>query len=467
MILTVVLRELQQHVLSLRLHLVLVLLMVMFGLGTVSFIKMYKADQERYRQIHNAHLEKEREWAAKRLGLYMAQTRPMLLEPRASAFITDAGEKMMPFQFWFTGFGVESFDVPNWASNDMLPSFRELSWAFIVSIIISFTVLIFSYDIVSGDRETGTLALAASNPAPRGVLLFGKYLGVVLASVLVLLPGVILSLAILLAEKALVLDRILLAEIAAFLGNAALLASCMAALGLLASTVTSRSNVSLLLCLCLWLASVVVVPNSVVYITGKLNPIESSRVVADRIAQEVKASNDRIASAESQNGGVLTPIEQFRLYAKFNMQFKERELAIKDAWNSSLLEQFRFSRRLIALSPVCLFEQLCEAATGGGFVRLEKNWQDLKQFRSQLFEWYMALDAAATEDETLHIVDPYNPGRMLFKVVNFEQIPQFQERRASFSERLSSARLPLLLLILYTGAAFALSFVLFLRYDVR
>ncbi|KKW47733.1 MAG: hypothetical protein UY98_C0007G0017, partial [Candidatus Kaiserbacteria bacterium GW2011_GWA2_58_9] len=36
---------------------------------------------------------------------------------------------------------------------------------------------------------------------------------------------------------------------------------------------------------------------------------------------------------------MLNPIEQFRLYAKFNMQFKKRELAIKEAWNNSLLEQ--------------------------------------------------------------------------------------------------------------------------------
>ena len=467
MILNIVLRETQQHVLSLRLHLVLVLLLVLFGMGTVSFINRYKADQERYRQVRSAQLEKEREWAARYLGYYMVQTRSQVLEPRANTFITDAGEKMMPFQFWFTGFGVEGFEVPNWASNDMMQAFRELDWTFIVSIIISLTVLIFSYDLVSGDRETGTLALAISNPVPRGLLLFGKYLGAVLAVILVLLPGIILSLAILISGKAVVLDRMLLAEIAAFLGSAAILAACMAALGLLASTFTSRSNVSLLLCLCIWLAAVVVVPNSIVYFTGKLFPIESSRAVADRVAQESKASNDRIAADEAQGEGVLNPIEQFRLYAKFNMQFKKRELAIKEAWNNSLLEQFRFSRHLTVISPVCLFEQLAEAATGGGFMRLNRGWRDMKIFQSRLFDWYMELDAAASEEETLHILDPYNPGRMLWKVVDFEEIPRFHEKPASAAERLAAARMPLVLLVIYTMGAFALSFVLFLKYDVR
>jgi len=464
----IVLRELQQHVLSLRLHLVLVLMLLLFGMGTVSFVHRYRADQERYRQVQSDQLEKEKGWAAHHLGLYMSQTRPLVLEPRADTFITDAGEKTMPFRFWVSGFGVEGFEVPNLASNDTLQAFRELNWAFIVSIILSFAVLIFSYDQVSGEREAGTLALTLSNPVPRGLLLFGKYIGVVLAALLVLLPGVILSLAILSAEKALVLNLALWAEIAAFLGSAALLVACMAALGLLASTVAGRSNVSLLLCLCLWLAAVLVVQNSVVYLTEKLYPVESSRTVADRTAQELKVSNDGIAAAEAQGGGVFNnPIESFRLYAKFNMQYKERELAIKEAWNNSLLQQFRFSRRLTALSPVCLFEQLSEAATGGGFVRLEKNWRELKEFRSRLFDWYMALDAAATDDETLHILDPYNPNHMLWKKVPFDEIPQYQERPASFGERFAAARLPLLLLVLYTVVSFALAFVLFLRYDVR
>ena len=469
MILNIVLREIHQHVLSLRLHLVLVLLVVLFGLGTVSFINRYEADQERYRQIHSEQLEKEGEWAARYLGYYMVQIRSQVLEPRANSFITDAGEKMMPFQFWFTGFGVEGFEVPNWASNDMMQVFRELNWAFIVSIIISFTVLIFSYDLVSGDRETGTLALTVSNPVPRGLLLTGKYLSVIIVAMLVLLPGIALSLIILLLSGTVVFDGVLLAEIAGFLADAALFVACMAALGLLASVISTRSNVSLLICLCFWLGSVVVVPNSIVYLTGKLFPIESSRAIADRIAQEVKASNDRIVAAEAQGGGVLTltPIEHFRLYAKFNMQFKERELAIKEAWNNSLLEQFRFSRRLTAISPVCLFEQLIEAATGGGFVRLVKSWSDLKLFQSGLFDWYMELDAAASEEETLHMLDPYNPGRMLWKVVDFEEIPRFHEKPASAAERLEGARLSLALLIIYTAIAFALSFVLFMKYDVR
>ena len=100
-------------------------------------------------------------------------------------------------------------------------------------------------------------------------------------------------------------------------------------------------------------------------------------------------------------------------------------------------------------------------------MRLEKSWRDLKLYRSGLFDWYMDLDAAASEDESLHMLDPYNPNHMLWKVVEFEDIPQFTERPPSFAERLAGARLALMLLVLYTGVAFSLSFVLFLRYDVR
>ena len=55
----------------------------------------------------------------------------------------------------------------------------------------------------------------------------------------------------------------------------------------------------------------------------------------------------------------------------------------------------------------------------------------------------------------------------MWKVVYCEEIPRFHEKPASAAERLAAARMPLVLLVIYTMGAFALSFVLFLKYDVR
>ncbi len=466
MLLNIILREIHQHILSLRLHLTLILVFILFGLGAVAFIKSHTADRKSYEQVYSTNLEKERRWAGKNLGNYMTRVRSLMLEPRNDAFITDAKEKMMPNQFWYTGFSVQGFDVPSWASNDLMKSFAELNWVYIVAIILSFTVLLFSYDLVSGDKENGTLALAISYPVSRGVLLTGKYISVIIVAMFVLLPGIVLSLIILLLSGAVIFDGMLLAEIAAFLAGALLLIACMAALGLLSSTISTRSNVSLLICLCCWLGAVVVVPNSAVFFTEKLFPIESSQSIEERISQAVQVSKDRTkASMEAVKESDFSAEDHFRLYAKINMEYLHTETTIKDAWNSSLFRQFSDSRRLAAISPVSLFEQLSEAVVGGGQVRLRKTWSDMKLYQVQLLEWFKDVDA--NDPESMHIYDPYNTYGMTHKIVDFETVPQFRERRATLSERLDAARLSLLLLILYTAIAFALSFVLFLKYDVR
>ena len=462
----IVLREIHQHILSFRLHLTMILILLLFGLGSVAFIKGHTADRQSYEQVYSTNLEKERSWAEKYLSNYMIRVRSLMLAPRSDAFITDAKEKMMPNQFWYSGFCVFGFEVPNWASNDLMESFAELNWVYIVSIIIGFTVLLFSYDLVSGDKENGTLALTVSYPVSRGMLLTGKYISVITVAMLVLLPGIVLSLIILLLSGAVVFDGILLAEIAGFLAGTALFVACMAALGLLSSIITTRSNVSLLVCLCIWLGSVVVVPNSALFFTDKLFPIKSSQSVKERINQAQQAVNAKHkAIYDAVKGSNVTAEEHFRMYEKQNMEWFQAEKTIKDSWNNSLFYQFSGSRRLAAISPVSLFEQLSEALVGGGLVRLRKAWSDMSLYQSQLLEWFKGVDAK--DPESMHIYDPSNTFGMTHKIVDFAIVPQFQERRASFAERLDGARLSLALLIIYTVIAFSLSFVLFVRYDVR
>ena len=186
MLSNIILREIHQHILSLRLHLSLILVFILFGLGSVAFIKGHTAVRESYEQEYSTYLERERKRAENNLGNYMVGFRTLILAPRSDEFITDAKEKMMPNQFWYNGFNVGGFEVPSWASNELMESFAQLNWVFIVSIIVGFTVLLFSYDLVSGDKENGTLALTVSYPVSRGVLLTGKYISVVIVAMLVL-----------------------------------------------------------------------------------------------------------------------------------------------------------------------------------------------------------------------------------------------------------------------------------------
>ena len=101
------------------------------------------------------------------LSRFVTRTRSLILAPRENAFISDAREKYFPTRFWYSGYNVFSYDVPGGVSNSYMKTFSELNWAFIVSIIISFAVLLFTYDSVSGEKRSRTLAITLSNPQPN------------------------------------------------------------------------------------------------------------------------------------------------------------------------------------------------------------------------------------------------------------------------------------------------------------
>ena len=54
---------------------------------------------------------------------------------------------------------------------------RVVHLSMVFQIVVGLLAFLFAYDVVAGERENGTLALSLSNSVPRGVLLWGKYLG--------------------------------------------------------------------------------------------------------------------------------------------------------------------------------------------------------------------------------------------------------------------------------------------------
>ena len=72
------------------------------------------------------------------------------------------------------------------SDNESLNSFDEnplpilfppLDFLFIVTIIMSLLAILFSYDAITGERQSGTLRLMIANSVSRTTILFGKFIG--------------------------------------------------------------------------------------------------------------------------------------------------------------------------------------------------------------------------------------------------------------------------------------------------
>jgi len=186
----------------------LLLTLVVFGIGTVAFINNNKLKSEEYFNYLTEHTTELRELSESNLTELAVNEQLLILEPRGNAFIDDSREKLLPLEFEYSGYNVFGFEIPLGSTNPYLQSFQELNWSYIVSIIISFTVLLLTFDSISKEKESKTLAVSLANPVSRGTLLLGKYLSAIITTLLVTLPGMCLSLVIILISGKITINMI-------------------------------------------------------------------------------------------------------------------------------------------------------------------------------------------------------------------------------------------------------------------
>jgi ABC-type transport system involved in multi-copper enzyme maturation permease subunit len=458
-------REVQHNLYSLRFALSLALVLAVFMVGALSFVRHHAADLDKYRQARDLAEKSIADDAASSATSLAVDLRAYDLRPRDNAFLADAKEKYLPNSITYSAWNVFSFANKSGSANPFLARFDELSWVFAIVLLVSFVALLFTFDAVSGEKESKTLSLALANPVSRGVLLFGKYASAVVSVLAILAPGVLVGLLILTLSGTVAWGWMLAAEIGALLLAAMLLAATMAAFGLLCSVLSRSANVSLLLALTVWLLFAIIIPNSSGFLAKNIYPIEKSESVQTRID---KALNDlsKAAPPGSWMANSDNPfLPQHELRANLMRKRLAAEKAIRDDYYRSMFRQFERTRRLTAFSPVAAFEYLAESIVGGGYPRFRRAWDDLHAFQGRFQAFFVALDAA--DPKSPHWVNPREDISTTRQKVSPAAVPRFTERIPRLGDRLGPAWPYLALLVGAAAAVFLLVFGLFVRYDVR
>lgn len=461
----IIVNELRHSFLSLRFHIAFLITIIVFGFGTVALLKDHQSrirDYQKYQnELHNAAPST----IYKNLTILAVSKQDFISKPREDAFITGSKERLIPNSITYNAFNVYEFETRKGSTNPYLNPFEELNWGFIVSIILSFTVLLFAYDTISGEKETRTLAISLSNSLSRGTLLFGKYVAIIATTFLILLSGICVSLVMILISGAVALSTAMLLEILGFILVSGLLISCIAAFGLLSSVLTKNSDLSLLIVLILWVFFVVIVPNSAIFWSNTLFPIDNS----DTIQKKVQSARDVIEKNAPEGRWIMISEQPFMKYhqirAAHQMNLMNGEMQIRNAYYRDMFLQMEHARLLTLVSPISLYEYLCEDTVGGGYLRFQNVWKELHAYQEQFLTWFKAKDAR--DPESPHWFNPYEDISTTRKPVNPAEVPIFTEKPVSFPNRLAFGGKYLAVMALMTSLVFFAAFVLFTRYDVR
>ena len=457
-------REIQSYLYSLRFQASFGIVLLVFIIGSISFVKSFSEAQDNYSKYRQEQY-KTLEDRAKNVSRLATQRSQFIMSPRENSLISDCKEQALPNQFAYSAYNVFDFSVRHNSANPLMKHAQTLNWSFIMSMILSFVTLLFAYDAISGEKEDRTLALCLSNPVSRGTLLFAKFAGIVTVTVCMAIIGILISLLIMSFAGIVNLNVGLFGETAGFIGITALFIAVMAVIGLLSSVLARDSNISLLISLCFWLAFAVIIPNTSVFWANKLFPIAHIDEVSQRIREGYETLNREApdGSWSSNGGNPFFPRHELRANLQTKLMLNEKQH--RDAYHTDMFRQFENTRLFTMISPMAQFDYMNEAMLGGGYLRLRKNWDDLHVFQTQFQQWFKDLDAK--DEKSPHWYNPFEDLSTTSQEVSLDQVPVYTEQPANFVQRFGYMQTSFIFLLAMSIGVFVVCFMLLVRYDVR
>ncbi len=372
------------------------------------------------------------------------------------------------------------------SDDPMLAAFQFLDPEFIVLIVLSLIGILFTYNAVNGEKESGTLKLVFANKLSRAEYILGKLAGSWLA---VLAPVVISFLvgALLLIGFGVDMDGSHWGRFGFFVLASILYASCFMLLGVFVSALTHRSSVSFLFLLVIWICAVLIVPKAATMLAGQAMPVQT----ADEVESKVTSYSTQ-ARMEYFNGMMDRSRQRFRDTQNLTQEQRQQMIAqwtkenedlrktmeqsiadytarIYEDYYNQKNQQEMLAFSLAKISPASQF-QLAAMELSGTDTGLKKRYEDaMKQYKKQYSDFVsqkgpggMRIQIQSSRGSTSGSVS----GPPQTKV-DVSEMPKFTDPTYSFGSAVVASLFDLGLLAVFNVLAFVGAFVAFLKFDMR
>ena len=302
-------------------------------------------------------------------------------------------------------------------------------------------------------------------------------------------------------------------------------ASTMFNLGLFLSCLSKSSAISLVFGLFLWLFLAVLLPNSSAYVASQYGSIDSPDELSGKLQAVTEARRSEIdeSTKDINKDGSETVTSAFgafghlydalcnksemdycrKLYAvtePIQVKYANKLLTVKEMHMSDLIRQRRLAERIAAVSPMVLYENVMSLLAGTSTGEFRRFGENVRAYRDEIVKYIRSETENFTsttyftpskEGDYERMINVYYKPFLeakdkekkaeLYKtaVARYEQVmkktpsldlqgfPKFTYRSSDITDTLRRV-LPRLGLLVVVGFMFlSLSYVAFLRYDVR
>ncbi|MDD5704412.1 MAG: ABC transporter permease subunit [Kiritimatiellae bacterium] len=374
-------------------------------------------------------------------------------------------------------------------ANPLVPLFPAMDLVTFLGVIMSLLAIVFGYDAICGEKQRGTLRLVLSYGLPRDQVLIGKWIGGLITLLVPLMVTLAAAAIVVLAQTNLRLSQSQWLTLMGITGLGMLYIGVVFSLSLWVSCLTPRPSTSIVMLVTLWLVAVMALPNLSPYLAQSLRPVpdamqvESARTLKTREIW-TREIDDKIAVYNRENGFTK---EQWWDEVDWNdnegwKRGQRRWMFELECWKNAFAErmrawrkmdedferhldsQIRLSRRLSRISPfACLAMATVELTDTGLEAKRHaaeqiRDYQELVAnfgFREWLLRDQQELELHGTGKELPKWPTPENP------------IPQFSYVPPAVSVTRGDIAMDVAVLAGLLVVFLMLSYVTFLRYDVR
>jgi len=335
--------------------------------------------------------------------------------------------------------GVEISSEGQKSLNDLFKLFTAPDLLYVIKVILSLCAMLFAFDMVSGEKETGTLRQTISNTVKRPILIIGKWIGGFTSFILPFFIAVLLGTIFVTLSPMVDINAQDWAKLGLFILSGVIYLTVFFSLGLLISCLTHRSSTSLVISLFVWTVLVFLIPN--------LGNILARQFVQIPTVQQLELKRKQIMNRMR--------FEMKRI-PKNRADFEKRQMALElrtIAEGDKLDEDYRnrinslvkVSQSITGFSPAAAFTFLATDIMGTGVAEERRLKKAAQNYKDNVVEWY-------TDENRDEESEP----------------PDFHYQRSSVKEILGQGGLSnCLVLILLNVLFFTGAYVAFLRYDVR
>jgi ABC-type transport system involved in multi-copper enzyme maturation permease subunit len=335
--------------------------------------------------------------------------------------------------------GVEISSEQQKSLNDLFKLFTPPDLLYVIKVILSLCAMLFAFDIICGEKETGTLRQSLSYRLKRPILIIGKWIGGFTSFILPFFIAVLLGIIFVTLSPMVDMNAQDWTKLGLFSLSSVIYLAIFFSLGLLISCLTHHSSTSLVISLFVWTVLVFLIPN--------LGNILARQFVRIPTAQQLDLQRKRIMNNALFEMKRIpknrSDLEERRKEIEFRT-IKEGDQLDED-YRNRINSLVKVSQSITGLSPAPAFTLLTTDIMGTGVAedrRLKKAAQGYKDLLVQMYT-----DGILTEKS---------------------EPPKFHYQRSSVKEILAEGGLSnSLILILLNVLFFTGAYVAFLRYDVR